>query len=206
MTAKDFVQCRKNDPNLDECLKDAFQRGLPYLGKGNPSLGLMELDSYVIPLIELDQKLDHYDPVNYNLSVELRFPARIIITGDYEGNRKIGSLPVSGNGKFIFDYDIPKMVFNIQMKPVSNKVNKFFEVENLKLTSTVKHVHITMTNLFNGNKDLGDHTDKFINENWRDIINAIQLSIDDAYSILTKHLIQQFLNHVPENQLLIECI
>lgn len=44
--AKGFIQCKKSDPDFDECLKGALQSGLPHLAKGinklliiNKSLG-----------------------------------------------------------------------------------------------------------------------------------------------------------------------
>lgn len=51
--------------------------------------------------------------------------------------------------------DFWKIDFNIQMKPVARKENAYLEVENVNLVSTIKHLHIMLTNLFNGNKELG---------------------------------------------------
>lgn len=34
VTAKGFIQCRKSDPYLDECLRGAFQSTIPHLVKG----------------------------------------------------------------------------------------------------------------------------------------------------------------------------
>lgn len=41
-----------------------------------------------------------------------------------------------------------------------------------------------------------------LNDNWSAVLNELKPSIEEAYSILIKHFIQQFLNHVPENQIL----
>lgn len=35
VTAKGFIQCRKSDPNVDECIRGAFQSGIIQLAKGN---------------------------------------------------------------------------------------------------------------------------------------------------------------------------
>ncbi|VVC29654.1 Hypothetical protein CINCED_3A012107 [Cinara cedri] len=225
---KDFVQCRKSDPALDECLKGAFQSGLSYLGKGDPSLGLIELDSFMIPLLNVEQKTEsmniyvkymnstisnlkttiidnvHYDPVNYDLSVELRIPNHVIITGDYNINGKIMILPIMGNGKFTYDFDLTKINVNMLLKPVAKKGNTYLKVENLKLAFTIKHIRTELTNLFNGNKELGDNMNVFLNENWTEILVQLQTNIEEKFAILIKDLIQQFLNHVPENQLLLE--
>jgi hypothetical protein len=34
VTAKGFKQCKKSDPNLNECLKDGLQSAIPHLVKG----------------------------------------------------------------------------------------------------------------------------------------------------------------------------
>lgn len=33
--AKGFVQCKRNDPNLNECMKKSLQSAVPHLVKGN---------------------------------------------------------------------------------------------------------------------------------------------------------------------------
>lgn len=50
----------------------------------------------------------------------------------------------------------------------------------------------------------GDNMNLVLNENWDIISKELLPSFEEAYGILVKHFIQQFLDHVPENKLLLE--
>lgn len=53
-------------------------------------------------------------------------------------------------------------------------------------------MHTVLTNLYNGDRALGDSTNQFLNENWQDIFNEIKQAIFDAFSLI----IESTLNNV----------
>lgn len=50
---------------------------------------------------------------------------------------------------------------------------EYIRVQNLKVNYTTKKIFIHLGNLYNGNKALGDATNKFLNENWEVIYNEV---------------------------------
>lgn len=55
---------------------------------------------------------------------------------------------------------------------------------------------MNFSNLFNGNKELGDATNKFFNENWKDILvelkPEISENIKDVYVKIINHVLSSF--------------
>lgn len=68
-----------------------------------------------------------------------------------------------------------------------------------------KSVHVSVNllivcRLFNK----GDHMNIFLNENWREVLGEIQPAIEEVFGRLFTNIGQQFLNHVPENQIFLD--
>lgn len=56
-------------------------------------------------------------------------------------------------------------------------------------------------NLFNGDKVLGETTNRFLNDNWQDIFNEIKGSIFDAFSLITQTMLNNMFAHHDYNHL-----
>lgn len=56
-------------------------------------------------------------------------------------------------------------------------------------------------NLFNGDRTLGETTNRFLNENWQDIFNEIKGSIFDAFSLITQAMLNNMWAHHDYSQL-----
>ncbi|VVC40099.1 Haemolymph juvenile hormone binding [Cinara cedri] len=226
---KGFIQCRKSDPNIDECLRSAFQATVPHLVKGVPNMGIVPSDPYKITELEIDQGNNgavgfkikfrdlsvinlrtavitkaHYDPVKHNLTLEIKNPNSLIFGGDYEASGKILILPITGQGKAKIVADISNYIGNAIMKPVVKKGTTYLEIVEIKWTFVPNKIHMKLDNLFNGNKELGDNMNIFLNENWREILKELQPAIEEVFGAIFKTIGQQFLNYVPENQLLLD--
>lgn len=57
------------------------------------------------------------------------------------------------------------------------------------------------SNLFNGNKELGDNMNLFLNENWSDIFMEVKLSIEKAFVKVVKDYINNVFENIPYNSL-----
>lgn len=56
-------------------------------------------------------------------------------------------------------------------------------------------------NLFNGDRALGETTNRFLNENWHDIFNELKGSIFDAFSLITQGMLNNMWAHHDYSQL-----
>lgn len=58
-----------------------------------------------------------------------------------------------------------------------------------------------LENLYNGDKALGDNTNLFLNENWKDVFPETKESIFDAFSQIMDNVIRQVFAKVPYKEL-----
>lgn len=58
-----------------------------------------------------------------------------------------------------------------------------------------------LSNLYNGDKLLGDNTNLFLNENWRDIFNEIKKSVFSAFAQIGENVITNVFSKVPYDEL-----
>lgn len=120
-----FNLCKKNDPNLDKCLKTSLQAVIPELGDGYPKFRIPAIEPFELPSLEIDHgkgtkssvsidlKLKDVkimgltsatieslkmDVDNYKLTGKIGFSKPIEITGQYTVNGKVLVLPITGNG------------------------------------------------------------------------------------------------------------
>lgn len=65
-----------------------------------------------------------------------------------------------------------------------------------KLDFDMANAQIHFTNLFNGDKALGDNMNLFLNENWRDILKELKPAITYAIEEVLKSIINRIFNKV----------
>lgn len=58
-----------------------------------------------------------------------------------------------------------------------------------------------MDNLYNGDRALGESTNLFLNENWKEIFDELKQSIFDAFTLIVQNLLNNVFNKVPYAEL-----
>ncbi|VVC40627.1 Hypothetical protein CINCED_3A014149 [Cinara cedri] len=225
---KGFIQCKKNDPKLNECLKDGLQSAIPHLAEGVPSLGLIKVDPLRIEELKINQESGHpvnldlkfndvdlinlkhsqiksvyYDSVNYNAKIEVLLPESLLLEGNYEANGNVLVVPIKGKGKCKLAIDISKVDLNVQFKPVERNGNTFMDINNLTITFIATNLNLQFENLMNADKALSNNINVFLNENWRDILKELQPNIEQFMGMALQEISQHFFNSIPENEILL---
>ena len=75
---------------------------------------------------------------------------------------------------------------------------------HLDFFSLFFRLFMDFSNLFNGDKALGDNMNLFLNENWMDILKELKPSITGAFSKVFGKVINDVFSHIPYNQLFAE--
>lgn len=57
------------------------------------------------------------------------------------------------------------------------------------------------TNLFNGNKELGDTFNKFVNENWQDIFKEIKPAMASSLAQVYKSILNNVFSNIPYDEM-----
>ncbi|KAL4092097.1 hypothetical protein QTP88_026666 [Uroleucon formosanum] len=176
---KGFVQCKRSDPKLNECIKNSLKNAIPHLIKGVPSLGLYPIDPLRITQLGIDQgtgpvsiKLNfrdldisnigtvkinelYADLDNNNITLDVYFEKPITLDGNYDIKGKVIILPITGDGlcKISLDNLIAKV--NVYLKPVVRNGQTYADIKEIKLTFTTTKLNMKLDNLFKGDKALG---------------------------------------------------
>ncbi|CAH1394515.1 unnamed protein product [Nezara viridula] len=201
----------KNDGSLNECVIKQSQDVIKAVAKGNPKYGIPSLDPLHIPKIV--QSEGGSKSVSMNLTLEniniygnagaeivkaemdsskkqfkltVHHP-QVKLIADYILEGKFLVVPVNGKGKTTITLDDLTSVYIYKFKPVQKKgVDYITSVRPAYLSVVPKKMTFNFENLFNGNKALGEATNKMMNENWqefdRQMSKGIKLALCEVYT------------------------
>ncbi|CAH0720081.1 unnamed protein product, partial [Brenthis ino] len=208
-----FKKCHLED---EECLLTSFRLALPRFVQGIPEYGVEVMDEMVIDNVKFeitglkltlkdarlkgdkDIILDKtkFDTSKKTITVDYHVPL-YILTGRYNTDGKILTLPVQGEG----DIEI-----RLQNVVVRSKVNydllkkddkTYIAVKQNSYEFTIGDAHYNLTNLFRGNKELSETTLKFINDNSKDVTLEFGKPVLDVVSKKTFRNVKKFLAKAP---------
>jgi len=217
-------QCHVGDT---QCIKESTNVILSKFYGGEPRVALAQIDPLKIQKMQIKQGGDN--PVNIDLTFnnvelhglrnfqctsvkgfgenpngqyELRFkgPA-FVLKGPYTINGRILVLPIQGNGVSNFTLEHPELHVKFTGKTRTKNGKVHLYTDDLRMTFKIHRMQAHFSNLFNGNKELGDTTNQFLNANWQDIFNEIKGSIFDAFSLITQSMLNNMWAHHDYNHM-----
>lgn len=134
--------------------------------------------------------------------IEMRFKTpKGTIEGPYAINGKMLILPIQGKGNITLElYNL-----DVALKFLTKKVIKdgkiYMGIEKSKLRYTVTGARVKFTNLFNGDKVLGDNMNAFLNENWQILLDELQKPISDGFGEVFRSMMDQIVLSTPYEDL-----
>lgn len=78
---------------------------------------------------------------------------------------------------------------------------KFAKIENYKLRYQTQRSYYRLDNLFNGDKILGEQTNKFLDENWKEIDKDLGPAISETIAQICVQIASSLFDRIPYNQL-----
>lgn len=78
---------------------------------------------------------------------------------------------------------------------------KFAKIDNYKLRYQTQRSYYHLDNLFNGDKVLGEQTNKFLDENWKDIDKDLGPAISETIAQICVQIASAFFERIPYNEL-----
>ncbi|XP_050422083.1 protein takeout-like [Adelges cooleyi] len=204
-TLPSFIKpCKRNDPNLNECLGNILESLRPFAAKGIPEMHVPPLDPISVPVISLNQgtnsvnfkalfthlkgfgaknfelKNIKIDIENHLFEIELHFP-EYKIESKYDITGKILMLPIKGNGKFSGNFTNINADVKVILQTEKKKNGKnHFEFKDKNVDLKIGSAHMHFSNLFNGNKEMSDTANRFINEHWRSLMQETRPLFEDT--------------------------
>ncbi|XP_031332049.1 protein takeout-like [Photinus pyralis] len=201
--------CKRTDPNINECFRDAVQDSLPKIKAGIPELNFPPFEPFEIPSMSIqaghsavqvvqnyknlklhglsesivdDAKLEHSED-GFKAEMDVTIPT-VRAEADYEVHGQLLMLPITGSGKSSLLFKDSKATILMVGKKIEKKGKTYLEVSELKVDFVPKVGEFHFDNLFNGDQALGDSMNKMINENWKELFEEIKPGFDEIFSKL----------------------
>ncbi|XP_075235687.1 protein takeout-like [Lycorma delicatula] len=199
--------CLAKDASINECVKKAGEALLKKANKEHKNLGIPLMDPWTIPKMTLHNgngavslNLEIIDgkhtgfsksqitqvnahPEKYEFEVTLLVP-NYEITGQYNVSGKIIMLPIAGTGPCHIRFNDISGTWKFKGEPFAKNNKKYAKLTDFKVTLSTKKMQVKLDNLFNGNKQLGDTMNSFLNENWEEVFQILKPSMEANYARL----------------------
>ncbi|XP_030766704.1 protein takeout-like [Sitophilus oryzae] len=220
-----FPQCYRNDPDLNQCLLKATESVRPYMKQGIPELRIPSFEPFSVPEIVLEQGtqslnfkavlknvvihgITNYHFTRFDFDVpNLQFFCdadidNLELDGDYTVHGKVLVAPIEGKGRFTVHVDH----CSIKLIQTYHEVEKDNDIYLLPLKSntsiTVSGPRTKLDGLFDENSNLGEVTNKAINDNIDELFSELKPVIEQTISkIMEDVLLKSLMGRVPYNKL-----
>lgn len=125
----------------------------------------------------------------------------VTLEGDYKINGRVLVLPIQGVGKSLLSFENVDIGIKYKPRKVVKNGKEYIQTEKFKLEFDTAKFSLHFSNLFNGDKALGDNMNTFLNENWRDILNELKPSITSALEQILEAIVNRIFAKVPYREL-----
>ncbi|XP_055625556.1 protein takeout [Toxorhynchites rutilus septentrionalis] len=224
-----FQRCKQKDPNFEGCIVNAINGALRLMKNGLPEFGILPLDPLLVNSLSIEQgssspinlkqefqnvKLNNL--VNSTVTkfvVDLeRFVIRaeaitphMEFVGDYTMDGRVLLLPVTGRGFSNVTLRELGTTHELIGEPVKKKGETYMRINkyNVKFDNP-KLMTVLFTNLFNGDKALGDAMNKVLNDNWQLMFNELQGAYEDTFGYIFRDITNKLFLKVPLNKIFLE--
>lgn len=218
-----YTRCNPGDePCIIQAVTNTFQK----FQNGLPALGLASLDPLRIDEMDIVQG---EGPVNIVLNfrnvditgfkdvivkkakgltdnpsvveLNLLLPVATLV-GNYKINGKVLILPIQGQG--ISNMTMANCDFMMKWNGALEKRSngkEYYKMNKIKATFDTTRFYMQLTNLFNGDKVLGDNMNQFLNDNWEDILKELKPAIIGAFTNIFRAIISNVFENVPYSEL-----
>ncbi|XP_055851906.1 protein takeout-like [Episyrphus balteatus] len=221
----DIKPCKAGDKT---CLVETINKIIETKYKGDPDLNLISIDPLHIDHMEIKQPKSSAVSVDLSFRnsdvfgyktfraykvrgfkespegkhvVYFKGPYASLV-GEYAIDGKILILPIVGKGTSNITLENVYVQVLIDAGSKVKDGATYMDVKNVKLNLNTTKVDFKMDNLFNGDKELGDNLNKFMNENWMDIYSEIRQGVLDGFGkVYTEFIRNLFASH-PYNELI----
>ncbi|XP_058060766.1 protein takeout-like [Anopheles bellator] len=218
-----FTRCNPAD---EQCIIQAISNTFQKYTTGLPQLGLASLDPLRIDEMDIVQG---EGPVNIELNfknvdiigfkdvivkkakgftanpnvmeINLEVPLASLV-GDYKIKGKVLILPIQGEG--VSNLTMANCNFVMKWNGALQKRSdgkEYYQMNKIKATLDTTRFYTELTNLFNGDKALGENMNMFLNENWQDILKELKPAIISSFAKVFRAIITNVFDNVPYNEL-----
>ncbi|KAF6206734.1 hypothetical protein GE061_017970 [Apolygus lucorum] len=210
----DVCSRNQNKEMLSQCVRKSIEKAKIQLIKGIPDLKLLPLDPLSIDKMEFKENSGRFkfeqtltdlkiyglgksvikdfsmDLDNFSFNVT-SFTPHIQMEGSYVMDGQIMVVPIKGSGHASYNFTDVTSEDRVTFKKVKRNGKTYLTVNTYTLKIEPKGAHSYFSNLFNGDKRLGDATNDFLNENWYEAFNTYRNLPEKAFSEFNRNQAEQ---------------
>ncbi|KAJ9577448.1 hypothetical protein L9F63_005949 [Diploptera punctata] len=214
--------CRRYAPDVQECILKTVRATIPHVVNGDPKYRVPPLDPVLIDRLEINQGsgsvgmsiiahdaflrgVRNVDVLNVTHNFEKRvvdfdwFFPEVRIDCIYNVTGRALLLPIEGYGNGTIILGKVRAHYTYHWDTTKKKDAKdYYLINSAKLTFDLpEKMSINLENLFHGNKLLGDNMNRFMNENWKEIIKDVGPGMADALGEYIRQVLNNIYSLVP---------
>ncbi|KAG5327741.1 TAKT protein, partial [Pseudoatta argentina] len=219
--------CHRNDPNLNECIKQSINSLRPYLKTGIPALQIPPCEPLHVPQIKINKSVGpvsiksiytdievqggtsfilksvKIDIDNNRIRLKLYLP-RLEMNARYNMEGKILLMPINGTGLARGNFTNIDVVAIIQGEHYQSRRTDetHYSVTDFYVDLDVGQANIHLDNLFNGDDILSNAMNLFLNDNWKIVVAEIKPALENTISEIFKTISNKFYSKFPLDTLL----
>ncbi|XP_034827661.1 protein takeout-like [Maniola hyperantus] len=216
----DFLRCEQRDTKINDCLKKAVPDALRRMKDGIPLLSVPPLEPLLVSGMNIesgagpvvitqiykaikihgltDSILTTYkaDLKHFRLRTDSITPKMEFIA-DYVMKGRILVLPIHGKG--IANITMANLVVKHDLigEPVVKDGETYMHIKDYRVKFIPGKVYLHFSNLFNGDKRLGDQMNIFLNENADLVFNELKESYEKSLSSVFQDVTNKIFDKVP---------
>ncbi|XP_037721022.1 circadian clock-controlled protein daywake isoform X1 [Drosophila subpulchrella] len=121
------------------------------------------------------------------------------LQADYSLFGRILLIPLNGKGQVFLDAENMTVTMHTKTRIYSKGGFTFYNVTSLHVDFKMDGLKSYFSNLFNGNKQLEDSTNKFFNDNWRMLADALYTVITQTIEDILLDVLKKIFHFIPAN-------
>lgn len=129
------------------------------------------------------------------------FVKQISLIGDYSVSGSVLILPIQGEGKCNLTLDNLDVSIKFIPEMYTKNGKEYMRTQKYKFSFTTTRLYIYLGNLFRGDKALGDNTNLFLNENWRDIFDDLKPKLFETFGEIFEKIINSAFSIYPYDEM-----
>jgi len=223
-TIPEFIHvCKRNDPNLQSCVRTSIEELMPYLRTGIPELNVPSLEplfikelvaaegsglkivtenlkvfgcsNFTIQQLDINLKGNHHQ---YFFNIKL---PHLVLDGRYIVDGRILLIPIRGKGKLTGDIYNVRANVTLTGNVIKKKGEDYLHYNKMVIKIKVVTGKLRLDNLFGGEPVLGEVINSAINANFEQFINELRPIIEKALAKFMLESADGIATSFPYNQL-----
>ncbi|XP_055548193.1 circadian clock-controlled protein daywake-like [Wyeomyia smithii] len=221
------LPCRRNDPEINKCIKNSFNHIRPYISRGLTELRTPPLEPLRIEELAMENNAGavrikalftdivangagnytikdvRSDVKKLRIDMSLGIP-RVETRGKYEIIGNVLLLPVRSNGEFWTEFSDISAIAKIFGKPTERDGEMFMSVEKMLVDFTMKNARFKVKDHVNTQSVLGEAINQFLNQNANELIQEMRPAASQSIAKLFRKFLNDAFSNIPMRLWLLE--